>query len=129
MKAGVFLVAAWLVAASARAGDGAPLAPLAHDPFMRPALVEHPPAPAQPESAPPLELRAILAAGSASSVDVGGRIVHVGEEIEGFRLTAVSEDGAVFERGGRSLHVPLPTHAATPAETPALVEEDSDDAN
>ena len=116
-----------LLAASAGLAHGAP--PLANNPFERPGLVELAPSEI---ALPPLELRAVLAAGDASLADVGGQIVRVGDEVSGYRLVGVSEEGALFERDGRTLHVPLPTHAPPPAavDDPALQAKESDgDAN
>ena len=116
-----------LLAASAGLAHGAP--PLANNPFERPGLVELAPAAV---ALPPLELRAVLSAGDDSLADVGGQIVRVGDEVSGYRLVGVSEEGALFERDGRTLHVPLPTHASAPAaaDDPTLQAKESDgDAN
>jgi hypothetical protein len=101
--------------------------PLAHDPFVRPRLVELVP-PAESMRVP-LELRAVLSAGDDSLANVGGQIVHVGEEVSGYRLVAVSEDGALFEQDGRSLRVPLRDLAPpAAAEAPLQAQEADDDA-
>jgi hypothetical protein len=90
--------------------------PLPQDPFARPAFLEAAPGtPAQAARLPLLELRAVLAAGKSSLADVGGRIVRIGEEIDGFKLVAVHEGGAVFERGGRAISIDLQASAAAPA--------------
>jgi hypothetical protein len=118
----VIMTPVLLGAIAARADDATPLA---NDPFLRPGLVELAPAEAV---APPLELRAVLFAGDDSLVDVGGRIVRVGDEVSGYTLVGVSEDGAFFERDGRSLSVPLPEHASGVATAdPTLQAKESDD--
>jgi len=123
MRLAYLLVAAAACTSQALAAD---VPPLANDPFLRPQLIEPPePAPAEAAS-PPLELRAILSAGDASRVDIGGRIVRVGEEIDGFTLISVSEDDALFERGGRSIRIALPVHSAVSSETAAPAEETDD---
>ena len=119
-----------LLAAATSAGyalaDDVPT--LANDPFVRPQLVEHPAQEPAQSTSPSLELRAILSAGDASRVDIGGRIVRVGEEVDGFTLVSVSEDGALFEQGGRSIRIALPVHSTVSTGT-APVEEESDDAS
>jgi hypothetical protein len=126
MRLAFLVVAAGAACACPAVAGDAPT--LANDPFVRPQLVEHQePATAAEAAAPPLELRAILFAGDASRVDIGGRIVRVGEEIDGFTLISVSEDGALFERGGRSIRIALPEHGA--ASSDAAPEEESDDAS
>lgn len=124
MRIALLSLAALLGARPALADD-APT--LANNPFLRPQLVERAPA-ADPAASPLLELRAILSAGDASRVDVGGHIVGVGEEVNGYRLISVSEDGAVFEHAGRSIHVPLAARAAT-ADDGAPVTRESGDAS
>jgi hypothetical protein len=117
----VIMTPVLLGAIAARADDATPLA---NDPFLRPGLVELAPA----EAVAPLELRAVLSAGDDSLVDVGGRIVRVGDEVSGYRLVGVSEDSALFERDGRSLRVPLPEHASGVATAdPSLQAKESDD--
>ena len=82
-------------------------APSLHiDPFEKPAeLLAPPPAePTAPADAPPPpwmpELRAVMVAGSASMANVDGRLVAIGEEVEGHRLVEVTDRRAVFERDG-----------------------------
>lgn len=43
-----------------------------------------------------LQLRAVLYSSSAPLVNINGKILAVGEEIDGFLLQEVSEDGAVL---------------------------------
>lgn len=71
-----------------------------HNPFQRPdftrrsnraAIEEQKAAPQQI-----LQLRAVLYSQHAPLVNINGKILAVGEEIEGFLLHEVSEDGAVL---------------------------------
>ena len=41
-----------------------------------------------------------MVAGSASMANVDGRLVAIGEEVEGHRLVEVTDRRAVFERDG-----------------------------
>jgi hypothetical protein len=99
--------------------------PLAKNPFVRPQLAEQLVTVAGnvDEPLPPLELRAVLVAGAASSVNVGGRIVRVGEQYDGYELISVSEDGAVFGQADRRLHVPLQAQRAPEAVAEAVDDE------
>jgi hypothetical protein len=125
VRAAALSVAALLGALCVHASDAPPLA---HNPFLRPRLEAQAPPAANPAS-PVLELRAILSAGQASRVDVGGRIVAIGGEIDGYRLVSVTEDGAVFEHGGRSVRVPMPVRAAVSGDAPSPAAEESGDAD
>jgi hypothetical protein len=80
---------------------------LKHDPFVRPVLAAPPPpavaAPvnrvvkaALPEPVWKPELTAIMLAGAKSMVNVGGELVRIGEQINGYRLVEVQEETAVF---------------------------------
>lgn len=125
MRRAFLVVAAAACASQALASD---VLPLVNDPFMRPQLVERPALVTAEAASPTLELRAILSAGDASRVDIGGRIVRVGEQINGFTLVSVSEDGATFEREGRSIRIALPVHSTVSSDA-AAPEEESDDAS
>ena len=50
-----------------------------------------------------LHLRATLVSDKDPLAVVGGRILAVGEEIQGYRLLSVGEGEAVFSHGGRRL--------------------------
>lgn len=52
-----------------------------------------------------LDLRATLVAGERSVVNLGGSILSLGEEIEGYRLVSVSEGEALFIKDGESIRV------------------------
>jgi hypothetical protein len=121
MRVALMSLAALLGVLPAQASD---TPALANNPFLRPRLAEQAP-PASPAS-PPLELRAILSAGDASRVDVGGRIVGVGEEIDGYRLVSVTEACAVFEHAGQALRLALPPRAATSGDATQVAKETGD---
>lgn len=50
-----------------------------------------------------LELRATLTLGNKSLVNVGGEIIGIGEQIDGYRLLVVDEGVAVFSKKGMHL--------------------------
>ena len=80
--------------------------PLRHDPFAIPAATRPPPAAATAtieSAAVPLwqpKLRAVVVAGSRSMVSVDGRVVVLGEQIDGFKLVRVEEQRATFAKNG-----------------------------
>lgn len=95
------------LAAAAPACVGSHAAGLQHDLFARPALQalkpEQPqsvktvaPAPPPPEWKP--ELKAIITGGGTAMVNVEGRIVQMGQEMDGYRLVGVEERRAIFVR-------------------------------
>lgn len=70
-----------------------------HNPFARPARVSGTiPLPSSEPNAPTFELRATLAAGAGSLVNIDGRIIALGDVFAGYRLIAVGEGNAVFAR-------------------------------
>ncbi len=52
-------------------------------------------------------LRAVLAAGPKSVVNLGGIILQIGESANGYRLLSVEEDGATFSRDGEKVVLSL----------------------
>jgi len=109
------LLAAVALAASGASALAAP--PLTKDHFVRPRALTPAAIPAATAPAAPLlELRATLSAGVESVADVGGHIVRLGETVAGYRLVTVNEDGAVFERDGRTVKVALQRRPADTAE-------------
>ena len=79
---------------------------LQSNPFSRPeALKVRPPPPPAPVVLPPeeveLELTATMVSATAPMVIVNGKLLAPGERIEGLKLVAVFEGGAVFTRGGK----------------------------
>lgn len=51
------------------------------------------------------DLRATLVAGKDSMVNVGGKLLSIGDEVDGYRLISVSEGRAVFERNTEQIIV------------------------
>lgn len=45
-----------------------------------------------------LDIRAAMSAGENSSVNIGGNIIRIGEEIQGYRLLAVEEGKVIFSK-------------------------------
>ncbi len=56
-----------------------------------------------------LQLFATLRAGKNSMVNVQGRIVQLGEEIEGYKLVEVNDYSAVFANSKQQVHLSLDT--------------------
>lgn len=74
------------------------------NPFIRPDLSIRAPEPTRASgtlrpSSRPTRLRFALAAGPDSLVNVDGKTLRIGDEINGFRLEAVGADTAVFSNG------------------------------
>ena len=100
--------AAHACALGAALAAGAAAQPLRHDPFARPRLGPAPASGAAPGAAAPAEadpwrpvLRAVMQAGRDSVVNVDGRLVAIGETIDGYRLVKVEDARAVFSKDGR----------------------------
>ncbi|MEE8427920.1 MAG: hypothetical protein V3S33_00260 [Gammaproteobacteria bacterium] len=88
---------------------------LQSNPFARP-LVEKPEQRGSVQEPEPsvlegLQLRAIMTAGSESLANVGGKIVGIGEEIEGYRLVSVDHERAVFSKHGKLITLTLKQEA------------------
>lgn len=80
------------------------------NPFIRPALEDAAPRPTAASgpvysTAPPSRLRFTLAAGPESLVNVDGKTLRIGEEINGYRLEAVRADTAIFSNGARVIEL------------------------
>lgn len=74
------------------------------NPFIRPDLSASAPDPTRASgqlrsTARPTHLRFALAAGPDSLVNVDGRTLRIGDEINGYRLEAVRADSAIFSNG------------------------------
>ena len=86
---------------------------LSTNPFERPAwMTDAQEIPANAPSATPrrrIDLRATLIAGKKSSANVGGRIIGLGEEIDGYTLVAIAEGVAEFSDGEEIFRVKLLT--------------------
>lgn len=98
MKA--LVVGAVVLLAAGAAAEAAE--PAVRNPFARPSIAAVPPPAMQgaAASAPAFSLRATLAAGAESLVNIDGEIVAIGEVYAGYRLVAVGEGRAVFIRNG-----------------------------
>lgn len=75
--------------AAERAGD------LKSNPFARPAPVEKVPV-ETPAAVNVLELRGIMIAGPRSQANIGGEIIAIGEEIDGYKLVSVRQQHVVL---------------------------------
>lgn len=82
--------------------------PLLNNPFSRPPSVTTN-APTTDAAQGPyrqvLDLRATMVGRVRRIVDVGGRILHPGDEIDGYTLIEVGEDRALFVRGDKRITV------------------------
>lgn len=86
-----------LLAATAASADL-----LSRDPFRPPADLLVAPAAGSNAPLPPgtqPKIRGILVAGDQSLVNLGGKLLGIGESADGFRLLQVGEAHAVFQRG------------------------------
>jgi hypothetical protein len=104
---------------------------LTHDPFARPAVLKAPPPSAQSrdnggagkgtmsEPAWKPELAAVMVAGPKSAVSIDGKIVRIGEEIDGHRLVEVHEQSAVFVRNRKKVTLSLRGLQLVPGAPPA----------
>ena len=104
---------------------------LKHDPFARPAFLKATPQAAQPggnagagigalpEPAWKPELAAVMVAGPQSAVSIDGRIVRIGEEINGHRLVEVHEQSAVFVKNRKRVTLSLRGLHLVPESPPA----------
>jgi len=62
---------------------------------------------ASDEQAMTFELRATLVSKQHSMANLNGKILLVGEELEGYRLWKIGEDEVVLEKDGKQFTVPL----------------------
>lgn len=82
-----------------------------HNPFERPVELQ---ARATGGEAPTLmakgalELRGVLLAGSESQANISGRIMALGEELDGYRLVSVSSEEVELRRDGEKIVLRLP---------------------
>ncbi len=56
-----------------------------------------------------LQLFATLRAGKNSMVNIQGRLVQLGEEIEGYKLMQVNDRSAIFAKNEQKVHLSLDT--------------------
>lgn len=87
---------------------------LRHDPFARPPPAARAPTESErrPETRP--ELRAIMAAGPDSLVNIDGTLLRRGEEYMGYRLLEVHDETAVFVFNKQRVSLSMPGFAALP---------------
>jgi hypothetical protein len=82
---------------------------LSHNPFSRPSSevirVERDVVESDDGSAPTLPLQATMVGRASRLANVGGRILRLGDDYQGYRLVAINERDAVFERDGRTMTV------------------------
>ena len=97
----------------AASSDGQLAKELRHNPFAKPALLALPSTKEVTKTTPPikpaveLELTATLVSDVMPLIIVGGELLGIGEAIEGYRLIAVQEGVAVFDREGQRHTVSL----------------------
>lgn len=87
-----------------------PTPELLNNPFHRPVgpvTTPFPSATPAPQDTVTLSLRAILSSGDTSLANINGRILSVGELLDGYRLTHVGERGATLEKDGHQVTVVL----------------------
>lgn len=82
---------------------------LSHNPFSRPSSevvrVERDVIESDDGSALTLPLQATMVGRASRLANVGGRILKLGDEYQGYRLVAIHERDAVFEKDGRTMTV------------------------
>ena len=76
--------------------------PLRTNPFLKPAFLSAQSGSVQVDKVDPvtLELRATMVAGQLSQANIGGTIIGLGEEVNGYRLLEVHARRVVLERDG-----------------------------
>ena len=88
---------------TATAGQAAgQYAALRSNPFIKPATITETPSNKKADIRPAadMQLRATVVAGNRSQANIGGVIVGLGEDVEGYRLTEVHARRVVLERDG-----------------------------
>ena len=55
---------------------------------------------AAPEATAPLELRGTMLAGAGSLANIGGLILGIGQEVDGYRIVSIDERQVVIEKNG-----------------------------
>jgi len=82
--------------------------------------METPASPAGKTTPPPeLELRGTMIAGQNSQANIGGIILAIGEDIEGYKLVAVKQRHVVLDRNGTKKMLSLDIDDREPGNTPA----------
>ena len=76
-------------------------------PFVEKSTEAKPMLAPKPPSLQDLELRATMVTKGASFANVGGMILGIGEEMEGYRLVSVENEKAVFSKGDEFITLTL----------------------
>lgn len=79
---------------------------LLHDPFASPFQKNHY-SPAQQTTPWAPQLTSTLRAGNNSMVVISGKVVQLGETVDGYQLMEVHESSAVFEKNGQKIRLNL----------------------
>lgn len=98
---------------------------LQHDPFARPTFGALPAsgtpgaaaryAQAAPPPRPKINLHAVLVSGASSMANVDGVMVRLGESVQGYRLVAVHDRSAVFEKNNAKFTLGVGPQPRSPA--------------
>ena len=108
----IFLLVVYLYSTVAKAADN--LNEVLHDPFHKPNVIA--PAPVAGQAAndnddiEPIwkpKLSMTLRAGRQSSANIGGKIVKIGEKIDGYKLIEVQERSVTLVKKGQVIHLNL----------------------
>lgn len=102
-RSAVLLLPLLLLMGEALAADAG--VPLRINPFVQPA--ESRGVDVAQQSGDSMELRGVVMAGEDSLANIGGRIVSVGQEVDGYRVITVDERKVVLERNGSQRELEL----------------------
>ena len=94
----ILLLVVSLLQAVAQAADEA--GPLRINPFVQPEVVADVAGTVVSGEEDSMVLRGIMLAGEQSLANIGGKIVGIGQEINGYRVIAVNESNVVLDRDG-----------------------------
>ena len=95
----ILLLVVSLLQAVAQAADGV-AGPLRINPFVQPEVVADEAITAVSGEEDFMVLRGIMLAGEQSLANIGGKILGIGQEINGYRVIAVNESNVVLDRDG-----------------------------
>jgi len=111
LRTAMLWAGAMLIAVPMRAAAADPQIELRRNPFERPVLEELAASTVTRGSAAKAGddpgLRAVLVAGSKSSVNFGGVVIQIGESTNGYQLLSVEEGRAVFSNKGKKIALSL----------------------
>jgi len=83
--------------------------PLRFNPFVRPDDVIGGAGSAAAVGDASMELRGVMLAGERSLANIGGKIVGIGQDINGYRVIAVNENMVVLDRDGMRKEIGVKT--------------------